>query len=194
VATIAHVGRLREELEERDAADIAAMLEGDRPDDALAAMWRAVLDRRDPVEIVGHAVLWCTRPVLAGAVAECVRLVVDRARRKLQPRLAAVLDLLDRHAAGTATLEDVWDERSEVDPLVEDAPSTAVLQALEAAGDRTIGVDDEALNSAGEAVMRVIAIAGEPARDTVIAILARRLPPPTVAAFDAAYAWRSVAR
>jgi hypothetical protein len=38
--------------------------------------------------------------------------------------------------------------------------------------------------------MEVIAIAGEPARDTVIAILARRLPPPTVAAFEVAHACR----
>jgi hypothetical protein len=183
------VGSLREELEERDAAEIAAMLEGDRPDAALATMWSAVLDRRDPVEILGHAALWCARPVLVGAVAECVRLVVDRARKKLQPRLVAVLDLLDRHARGMATSAEAFNAECEVQRLVEDAPSTAVLQAAEAAGE-AVGYDDEALCSAGEAVMAVIAIAGESVRDTVIEILARHLPPPTVAAFDATHEWR----
>lgn len=184
------MGSLREVLEDRDSTDLVAMLDGDQPDADLASMWQGVLERRDPVEVLGNAVLWCLQPIIAGAVAECVRLVVDRVRPSSRPRLVATLDLLERHARGHATLEQVWDERSAIAELVEDAPSTAILQATEAAGDRTLGIDDEALNSAGEAVTRVIAIVGEPVRDAVIAILARRFPIPTVAALEAAHAAR----
>ena len=185
------VGSLREVLVDRDSSDLVAILDGPQPDADLAAMWDQVVGRRDPVEILGNAVLWCPQPMLAGAVAECVRLVIDRAPRGARARLVATLDLLARHARGEASLEDVWDERSAIADLVEDSPSTAVLQAAEAAGDRTRGIDDEALSSAGEAVTRVIAIAGEPVRDAVIAILVRRFGVPTVAALEAAHAARA---
>jgi hypothetical protein len=60
----------------------------------------------------------------------------------------------------------------------------AVVNAAEAAGDNVRGFDDEALNSAGCAVIEVIDTAGEAMRDRIVAIMRRRIPAPTVALFS----------
>ncbi len=183
---------LRQELEERDAADLAAILEQDpdRADGELAAMWQAVLDRRDPVEILGNAVLWCSQAVLAGAAAECVRLIVGRVRKEHLAPMTALLETVERCSRGRVALEDVWDATQVAKSHVEDAVTEAVVEAGAAAGARQAGFDDEAINSAGCAVMAVIEIGGEGMRDSVVEILARRIPSPTVAAFHAAHAAR----
>lgn len=166
------------------------MDEADRADGELAAMWQAVLDKRDPVEILGNGVLWCSQQVLAGAVAECVRLIVGRVRKKHLESMTALLETVERYSRGRVALEDVWDATQVAKSHVDDVVTEAIVEAGAAAGAGQAGIDDEALNSAGSAVMAVIEIGGEAMRDSVVEILERRIPSPTVAVFHAAHAAR----
>jgi hypothetical protein len=175
-----------------EAADYLALLR-EAPDKAnagLAAMWRDVLERRDPVEIVGHAILWCSRAVIAGAVGECVRMILDRVPRKHRAEMTATLDTIERYSREDATLVDVWRAKSEAKSHIVDSVTEAVVKAAEAAGNGFLGFDDEALNSAGCAAMEVIDTGGEAMRDQIVEIMRRRIPCPTVALFHSAHAAR----
>src|SRR5450432_1255030 len=101
---------LDEDLEMIEAADYVALLR-EAPEKAnaeLAAMWRDVLGRRDPVEIIGNAILWCSRAAITGAVAECVSMILDRVPREHRAQMTSTLDTLERHSRGEASLFDVW--------------------------------------------------------------------------------------
>ncbi|MEO8844606.1 MAG: hypothetical protein ABI704_23690 [Kofleriaceae bacterium] len=183
---------LDEDLETRESADLAAVLHKapDRANTELAAMWHEVLRRRDPVEIVGNAILWCSRAVIAGAVGECVRMILDHVPRMHHAQMTAMLDTIEHHSRGDASLVDVWDARSAARIHVVDSVTEAFLNAAEAAGDNVLGFDDEALNSAGTALMGVIESGGEVMRDQIVEIMRRRIPCPTVLAFHDAHAAR----
>lgn len=156
----------------------------------LAELWRDVLERRDPVEVVGHAILWCSRAVIAGAVAECVRRIVDRVPSRHRAQMVSTLDTIERYARGDATLEEVWRSKSEAKSHIVDAVTEAVLNAAESAGDNVLGFDDEALNSAGRAATEVIDTGGEAMRERIIEIMRHRIPVPTVAMFHSAHVAR----
>jgi len=156
----------------------------------LTTLWHDVLGRRDPVEIVGHANLWCSRAVIAGAVAECVRMILDRVPGKHRAQMTATLDTIERYSRGDASLVDVWRAESEAKSHIADAVTEAVVNAAEAAGDEVLGFDDEALNSAGCATMEVIDTGGEVMRDRIVEIMRRRVPCPTVSALLAAHTER----
>jgi hypothetical protein len=175
-----------------EAADYLALLREppDKANAGLAAMWHGVIDRRDPVEIVGHAILWCSRAVIAGAVGECVRMILDRVPRKHFAEMTAVLDTIERYSRGDATLVDVWNAKSEAKSHIVDEVTEAVVNAAEAAGNGFLGFDDEALNSAGCAAMEVIDTGGEAMRDQIVEIMRRRIRCPTVALFHSAHAAR----
>ncbi|MFT3694135.1 MAG: hypothetical protein QM831_13405 [Kofleriaceae bacterium] len=182
---------LDDDLEEREAADYAAILRepAESANTALARTWQAILDRRDPIEILGHAILWCSRPVIAGAVGECVHLILDRVPNKHRAPMIALLDTLERHARGDASLLDVWEAKSQAKFHLEDV-TEAFVDAADAAGDNVRGFDDEALVYAGRAVTAVLEIGGEIMRDRIVEILRQRITPPTVSAFHDAYAER----
>ena len=88
------------------------------------------------------------------------------------------------------TIEQLWDAMQDAKSHVDDAITEAVIDAAGAAGGNMAGFDDEALDSAGRAVLAAIDVGGEAMRDTVVAVLVRRLPVPTLAALHAAHAAR----
>lgn len=150
-----------------------------------------VLRGSDPTEILANVVLWCSLQILAGAVGECVRLIIDRVRKRRE-QMTTTLDTIERYSRGVATLEEVWDRTQAAKNYVIDAVTEAVVEAGESAGSNMAGFDDGALDSARRAVTTVIEVGGESMRDSIVEILRRRISPPTVGAFHAAHAERYV--
>ena len=182
---------LRDELLDREADDVVAILEGDpeRIDRDLAAMWNACVREGDHYRLIGTAILWCSQQTIALAVCRCVRTVVGRGPAEAH----AALDVTEKWARGEATLKEVWRAQRAVADLAYrgDAIAEAVAEAAESAGDDELGFDDEALRSAAEAVSAVLRIRGDAARPAIVDEFRQTIPPPTLAAFEMAHAARN---
>lgn len=181
---------LHDDLIEREADDLIALLEGDptRADAELAAMWESWLRGGDFYQMLG-AILWCDLRVIALVASRFVRLALPK---RPKPALVAALDATERWARGEATLKEVWDAQPAVKALAYggDFTAEAATEVTGVAGQGFVGFDDEALRSAGDAMRITLGLVGEAARAQLVALFRELVPIPTVAVFRSAHAAR----
>ncbi len=194
--TLAQMSTLREELEEWEWDEIAALLDQpeERANEQLAAMWVDRLDTRDTAQILGFARLWSPIEVVATASCRCARLVVERTSRRAGKDAIAAIETTERWARGETTLEDVWEagQRASGAAFEGDAVAEIAADVAGSAGQNQAGFDDEALDAADRSVTAVIGILGEPGLVKVMEILRDAFAAPSVARLREAHAvrWR----
>lgn len=181
---------LQDDLIEREADDLVALLDGDpaRADTELAEMWESWLRGADFNQLLG-AILWCDLRVLALVASRFVRLALPK---RPQPAILAALETTERWACGDATLQDVWDAQPGVKALAYggDMLAEAAAEVTGVAGQGFIGFDDEAVRSASDAMRITLGLVGDEARTRLVELFRALVPVPTVAAFRSAHAAR----
>jgi hypothetical protein len=167
--------------------ELAPLFEGDAAsgDASLAAMWDGCLREWNIHRIVATAILWCDLQTVARLASRFARTTIaTRAKAVVAAALAAV----DSWADGNAPIADVWSAQRTLrscSKLTDDVAQIAV-SVTSAAGDNTLGFDDNAINSAADAIESALELTGDSGRDVLRALIDELIPIPTLERLRAA--------